>query len=90
MAAVIEQNMALEPDAPGDVRSIHRADARIIENDGRQLWVDVKVMTTKPKVGIKHALCQAEVAKCKAIWTGSSRKAHTAWQNDSICGGSSW
>ena len=70
MAAVIEQNMALEPDTPGDVRSIHRADVRIIENDGRQLWVDVKVMTTKPKVGIKHALCQAEVAKCKQYGQG--------------------
>ena len=70
MAAVIEQNMALDPDTPGDVRSIHRADVRIIENDGRQLWVDVKVMTTKPKVGIKHALCQAEVAKCKQYGQG--------------------
>ena len=39
MAAVLEQNMALAPDTPGDVRSIHRADVRIIENDGRQLWV---------------------------------------------------
>ena len=42
----------------------------IIENDGRQLWVDVKVMTTKPKVGIQHALCQAEVAKCKQYGQG--------------------
>ena len=70
MAAVIEQNMALEPDTPGDARSIHRADVRIIENDGRQLWVDVKVITTKPKVGIQHALCQAEVAKCKQYGQG--------------------
>ena len=70
MAAVIEQNMALNPDTPGDVRSIHRADVRIIENDGQQLWVDVKVMTTKPKVGIKHALCQAEVAKCRQYGQG--------------------
>ena len=70
MAAVLEQNMALNPDTPGDVRSIHRADVRIIENDGRQLWVDVKVMTTKPKVGIKHALCQAEVAKCRQYGQG--------------------
>ena len=50
MAAVTEQNMALEADAPGDVRSIHGADVWIIENDGRQLWVDVKVMTTKPNL----------------------------------------
>ena len=52
MAAVIEQNMALEADTPGDVR--HRADVRITENVGRQLWVDVKVMSSKPKVGIKN------------------------------------
>ena len=70
MAAVIEQSMALEPDAPGAVRSIHRADVRIIENDGRQIWVDVKVITTKPGVGIKNALCQAEVAKCKQYGQG--------------------
>ena len=63
MAAVIEQNMAIEPDVQS--RGIHRADARIIEPDGRQLWVDVKVISTKPKVGIQHALCQTEVAKCK-------------------------
>ena len=65
-----QQNMAIEPDTPGAVRGIHRADVRIIENDGRQLWVDVKVMSTKPKVGIKHALCQAEVAKCKQYGQG--------------------
>ena len=70
MAAVIEQNMALNPDTPGDVRNLHRADVRIIENDGRQMWVDVKVITTKPKVGIKHALCQAEVAKCRQYGQG--------------------
>ena len=62
--------MALEPDAPGAARSIHRADVRIIENDGRQMWVDVKVITTKPRVGIKNALCQAEVAKCKQYGQG--------------------
>ena len=70
MAAVIEQNMALEPDAPGAARTIHRADVRIIENDGKQMWVDVKVITTKPRVGIKNALCQAEVAKCKQCGQG--------------------
>ena len=70
MGAVTEQNMAIEPDVPGAVRGIHRADVTMIETDGRQLWVDVKVMTTKPKVGIKHALCQAEVAKCKQYGQG--------------------
>ena len=35
MAATIEQNIAPEPDTPGDVRPIHRADVRIVEPDGR-------------------------------------------------------
>ena len=42
----------------------------LFENDGRQLWVDVKVITTKPRVGIQNALCQAEVAKCKQYGQG--------------------
>ena len=70
MAAVTEQNMTIESEAPGTVRGIHRADVRMIENEGRQMWIDVKVTTTKPKVGIKHALCQAEVAKCKQYGQG--------------------
>ena len=65
-----EQNMAIDMDAPGAARGIHRSDVRIVENDGRQLWVDVKVISTKPKVGIKHALWQAEVAKCKQYGQG--------------------
>ena len=70
MAAVTEQNMTTAADTPGAVRGIHRADVRIIENDGRQLWVDVKVISIKPKVGIKHALCQAVVARCKQYGQG--------------------
>ena len=70
MAAVTEQNMTTAADTPGAVRGIHRADVRIIENDGRQLWVDVKVISTKPKVAVKNALCQAEVAKCKQYGQG--------------------
>ena len=70
MATVTEQNMTTGADTPGAVRSIHRADVRIIENDGRQLWVDVKIISTKPKVAIKSALCQAEVTKCKQYGQG--------------------
>ena len=33
-------------------------------------WVDVKVISTKPKVGIKHALCQAEFAKYEQYGQG--------------------
>ena len=62
--------MTTAADTPGAVRGIRRADVRIIENDGRQLWVDVKVISTKPKVAIKNALCQAEVAKCKQYGQG--------------------
>ena len=69
MAAITEQNMTTEADA-GAVHGIHRADVRIIESVGRQLWVDVKVISTKPKVAIKNALCQAEVAKCKQYGQG--------------------
>ena len=81
MAVVTEQNMAIEPDVPGTVWGIRRADVRIIETDGRQLWVDVKVMTTKPKVGIKSALCQAEVAKCKQYGQGPPERSirHGRW-----------
>ena len=43
MAAITDHNMAIDADASGAVRGIHRADVRIIESDGRQLWVDVLV-----------------------------------------------
>ena len=62
--------MTTEADTPGAVCGIHRADVRIIENAGRQLWVDVKVTSTKPNKPIHHALCQAEVAKCKQYGQG--------------------
>ena len=74
MAAVAEQNMTTAADTPGAVRGIHRADVRIVENDGRQPWVDVKVISTKPKVAIKNALCQAEVAKCKQYGQGPAER----------------
>ena len=70
MAAVTEQNIVVESDTPGAVRGIHRADVRIVESDGRQLWVDDKVTSTKPNKPIKHSLCQAEVAKCQQYRQG--------------------
>ena len=63
MAAVMEQNMTTEADTPGAVRGVHRADARVFEDDGRRLWVDVKVAESH----VQNALCQAEVAKVRTV-----------------------
>ena len=42
----------------------------LIGSDGRQLWLDVQVTSTKPEKPIKHSLCQAEIAKCKQYGQG--------------------
>ena len=52
----------------------YTANVRIVEPDGRQLWVDVKMMSTKPHKPIKHSLCQVEVAKCKQYGQGPPQR----------------
>ena len=35
--------------APGSVRPVHRADVHIIEPQGSELWLDVKIHTVSPE-----------------------------------------
>ena len=46
MAATVEQNISVEPDAPGAIRAIHRDDVRIVEPDGQ--WQNISSMGRGP------------------------------------------
>ena len=52
--------------APGSVRPIHRADVHIIEPQGSELWLDVKIHTVAPEHSIAKELLREELTKCRA------------------------
>ena len=52
--------------APGSVRPIHRADVHIIEPQGSELWLDVKIHTVNPDLPIAEELLLEELTKCRA------------------------
>ena len=58
---------------PGDVRPIHRTDVRIVEPDGQQNWIDVKVRSTKPGKVIKNV---GKMAKCKQYGQGPPHRSN--------------
>ena len=47
--------------APGSVRPIHRADVHIIEPQGSELWLDVKIHTVNVDLDISKELLREEV-----------------------------
>ena len=51
--------------APGSVRPIHRADVHIIEPQGSELWLDVKIHTVAPEHSVPKELPE-ELTKCRA------------------------
>ena len=73
LTAQIEQNMFIpgqtledgQP-APGSVRPIHRADLRIIEPKGSELWLDVRIHTVAPNVPVTRELLREEQTKCRS------------------------
>ena len=73
MTATAEQAMLI-PDqigedgqpAPGSVRPIHRADVHIIELQGSELWLDVKIHTVGPELPVARELLREEMTKCRA------------------------
>ena len=52
--------------APGSVRPIHRADVHIIEPQGSELWLDVKIHTVGPDLTVAKELLREELTKCRA------------------------
>ena len=52
--------------APGSVRPIHRADVHIIEPQGTELWLDVKIHTVSPDLLVTRELLREEMTKCRA------------------------
>ena len=52
--------------APGSVRPIHRADIHIIEPQGSELWLDVKIHTVSPDLVVNRELLREEMTKCRA------------------------
>ena len=52
--------------APGSVRPIHRADIHIIEPQGSELWLDVKIHTVNPDLVVAKELLREELTKCRA------------------------
>ena len=52
--------------APGSVRPIHRADVHIIEPQGSELWLDVKIHTVNPDLNVARELLREEMTKCRA------------------------
>ena len=52
--------------APGSVRPIHRADVHIIEPQGSELWLDVKIHTVNPDLTVAKELLREEMTKCRA------------------------
>ena len=52
--------------APGSVRPIHRADVHIIEPQGTELWLDVKIHTVSPDLLVNRELLREEMTKCRA------------------------
>ena len=52
--------------ALGSVRPIHRADVHIIELQGSELWLDVKIHTINVDLDISKELLREETTKCRA------------------------
>ena len=52
--------------APGSVRPIHRADVHIIEAQGSELWLDVKIHTVTPDLVVAKELLREKLTKCRA------------------------
>ena len=52
--------------APGSVRPIHRADVHIIEPQGSELWLDVKIHTVNLDLNVAKELLREEMTKCRA------------------------
>ena len=73
LTATTEQAMLIpdqtQPDgqpALGSVRPIHRADVHIIEPQGFELWLDVKIHTVAPDHSVAKELLREELTKCRA------------------------
>ena len=52
--------------ALGSVRPIHRADVHIIEPQGSELWLDVKIHTVNVDLNVAKELLREEMTKCRA------------------------
>ena len=52
--------------APGSVRPIHRAAVHIIEPQGSELWLDVKIHTVVPEHSVAKEFLREELTKCRA------------------------
>ena len=52
--------------APGSVRPIHRADVHIIEPQGSELWLDVKIHTVNLDLDVAKELLREEMTRCRA------------------------
>ena len=72
--------------APGSVRPIHRADVHIIEPQGSELWLDVKIHTVNVDLDVSKELLREEMTKCRAYGQRDGYKPSSAGQRDDTCG----
>ena len=73
LTAAAEQTMLIQGQimsdgqpAPGSVRPIHRADVHIIEPQGSELWLDVKIHTVSPELSVAKEFLREVLTKCQA------------------------
>ena len=65
--------------APGSVRPIHRADVHMIEPQGSELWLDVKIHTVNPDLAVAKELFREELTKCRAYGQRDGFNLYKPW-----------
>ena len=73
LTAQIEQKMLIEGQtqddgtlALGSARRLHSADVQIIEVEGSELWLEVRIHTVRPEQPVQGELLREKQAKCRA------------------------
>ena len=65
--------------APGSVRPIHRADVHIIEPQGSELWLDVKIHTVNHDRSVAKEFLREELTKCSAYGQRETVSTYRRW-----------
>ena len=62
VTATVEQNRPM--DEPG-ARPVHRADVYLIDQQAKEMWLDVRITTATLDIPVERALGEAEARKCQ-------------------------
>ena len=60
VTATVEQNGPMDE---AGARPVHRADVHLIDQQAKEMWLDVRVATVTPDVPVERALGEAETRK---------------------------